>query len=142
MSFPFKFILTKNTHYDIDLNKRFLSHAGCPADFTYINGKCYKRGTAQTWSEALASCQTNDAGDHLWIIDSQEEFANVVIYFYPARDNEKGKNLLLIYNIYLGFEKCCFFQVTCSKMKCAAYASIEIVFTSVATKFNQTLTMP
>ena len=57
---------------------------GCPADFTYINGKCYKMGTALTWSDALVACQNNDDGDHLWIIDSQEEFANVMVYFFPV----------------------------------------------------------
>ena len=58
-----------------------------------MKGKCYKLGIDLNWDLARDACISEDAGDHLWIIDSPEEFNNVIQHFFPGVRTNLGEKI-------------------------------------------------
>ncbi|XP_059084584.1 uncharacterized protein LOC131881668 [Tigriopus californicus] len=56
----------------------------CPVGFDYVAGKCYKMGESTTKVDAAKKCVEEEQGDHLWIIDSDEEFDKVMKHFFQS----------------------------------------------------------
>ncbi|XP_059084583.1 uncharacterized protein LOC131881667 [Tigriopus californicus] len=62
----------------------------CPAGFDYVAGKCYKMGESTTKVDAAKRCVEEEQGDHLWIIDSDEEFGNVMAHFFGSANRTRA----------------------------------------------------
>ncbi|XP_023328988.1 uncharacterized protein LOC111701795 isoform X2 [Eurytemora carolleeae] len=62
--------------------------ANCPGNMENIHGKCYMFDSASSREDAKAKCEAEAPGNHLWLINDQQEMENILEWFTKKNEGK------------------------------------------------------